>query len=171
MAGMGTKVAAAAMAAMVGCAGAPTTGGETKSCTLTLSGAITGTWDCRPATTTWQESIDEGIFRFTVPQTASTPAVDVQVAWTGQPKVQHYRSGDSDAQAGLTIQDSQQRSWHIVAGSSSAGVTGGSYDLDIAAITSSGPYYIGQEYTITGTLDASLVGTGGASDLTMHVAF
>lgn len=162
-------IAAGAVVFVLGCGEAPTKGGETKSCTVTLSGAVNGTYDCRPATTTWAESIDVGQFTFQVLESASAPGITVSIAWQGEPRVQHYRSVDHGANGQVSVTSGSTR-WYVQV--SNAAVAGGSYDLDFASISATGPYYIGKVYTTAGTLDSALsTNKFGPADLSLHVTF
>ncbi len=80
-------VAMMALGVLLGCGGSPA---QTRSCTLTLSGAINGTYDCRPASTVWAPSIGATVFSFSLPQTASSPAIVVRIGWSGAPEVKTF---------------------------------------------------------------------------------
>src|SRR3954467_2565388 len=52
----------------VACGGTTSNGniGQSQSCTVTLSGGVSGTYDCKPATTVWSTNDNEGGFTFAV---------------------------------------------------------------------------------------------------------
>jgi len=152
--------------AFIGCGGGIP--GETRSCNVTLSGALNGSYDCRPAITTWSPTIGQGAFSFRVAQTANNPDIVVSVGWPGQPTARHYLSSDLDGSGDISVTSGNQ-TWFVNALSGAA--RGGTYDLNFAGILSSGDYYNGKAYTTTGTLDASMIGNTVVGPLTLYVAF
>ncbi len=159
------SLAAAAALALLGCGGSPA---HTRSCMLTLSGAINGSYDCRPASTVFAASIGATVFSFDLPQTASGPAITVRIGWSGVPEVKHYRSSDTDANSWVSVSAGADQTWSLRAGSSA--VRGGSYDLQVAGILGRGEIYNGEGFSLTGTLDATL-SAFALNDLTLHVTF
>jgi hypothetical protein len=159
------RVAMMAMAVLLGCGGSPA---QTRSCKLTLSGAINGSYDCRPASTVWAPAIGATVFSFDLPQTASSPAITVRIGWSGVPEVKHYRSSDADANSWVSVSEASDRTWSLRAGSSA--VRGGSYDLEVAGILGRGEIYNGEGFSLTGTLDATL-SAFALNDLILHVTF
>ena len=161
------RVAAVAIVAIVfGCGGALP--GQTASCTVALSGALSGTYDCKPAATAWQSSNNMGGFAFQVQQAGNTPAIQVGIGWTGEPQVKHYKQSDSGAQGGVTVQTASSQNWSAVAGYQ------GIYDLNFTSVTNPISASNGKVYTAAGTLDATLPatsGTGATGTITVHVTF
>ena len=163
------RMAAVAIAATVlGCGGGGALPGQTASCTATLSGALSGTYDCKPAATAWQSSNNMGAFAFQVQQAGSTPGIQVGIGWTGEPQVKHYKQSDADAQGGVIVQTASSQNWSAVAGFQ------GTYDLNFTSVTNPISASNGKVYTTAGTLDATLPatsGTGATGTITVHVTF
>src|ERR1041384_1449037 len=111
--------------------------GETANCTVTRSGAVQGTYDCRPATVSWMPSFNRvAIFQFSIPQVDDTPGIDVSIGWLREPAVGHYTSSDSDADGQIFVTmptQAGQRNptiYSLRVGASPGGSTGGHYDLE-----------------------------------------
>src|SRR3954464_10052711 len=107
----------ALVAALAACGGSSTPGGtpgQSSSCTVTLSGAVSGTFDCKPATTAWSSSNNQGGFVFNVGSgsgTPTAPAINVAIGVTGEPHTGTYRSSDSGVSGGLTAQTGNTTIW------------------------------------------------------------
>jgi hypothetical protein len=149
---------------MLACGGSSSPGGapgQSSSCTATLSGAVTGSFDCKPATTAWSSSNNQGGFGFSV----STPVnTNVAIGWPGEPQNRHYKNSDAGATGGVTV--IQGASAWLASGSQ------GSYDLNVTNVTNPVSASSGKVYTTDGTLDATLVPSGGAAgSVTVHVVF
>jgi hypothetical protein len=150
--------------------------GESSSCSVTLSGALTGTYDCKPATTAWSTSNNTGAFGFSVPASGSAPAITVAIGWTGEPTAKHYKNTDSDGQGSVTVQTGSGATTQVWAGCASAGggcsTTGGSYDLNFTGVSNSLTVSTGKAYSTDGTLSATLQPlTGQSGTITVAVTF
>ena len=145
--------------------------GESSSCTAVLSGAVSGTFDCKPATTVWAQSNNQGGFAFNVPQSGSGPAVSVIIGFPGEPHTGHYRSTDSGASGGLTVQTGSNSIW--VAAANTGSSPQGSYDLNFTSVGNALTASNGKSYSTDGTVDATLtaVGGGASGTVNMHVVF
>ena len=150
--------------------------GASSSCTLTLSGAVTGTFDCSPATTIYMPSFNRvAIFSFSIPQVDDKPGIDASISWRHEPIVGHYTENDPDADSGITVtmplQPGQRHPtiYAVRVGPSAGGTVndGSSYDLALDKVDGPFSRYTGVAYTSTGTLDAKLSG----GDVTVHVSF
>jgi len=167
-------VLGAALAAL-GCS-AKSTGlhpGISSSCTVTVSGAVSGgPYDCQPATTAWSLSDDYGGFSFGVAASGTRPAVSVAIEWIGEPVVGGYTNGDAGALASLTVTTANNQSW-------AASVTGtaapsGSYDLLFSSVVNNLNTAGGKGYSAEGTLTASLpavAASGATGTVTLNVTF
>jgi hypothetical protein len=157
------------------------TGGETRSCSLTLGGAVTGSFDCRPATTFFNIATDTTGFAFSVQQRSDTPGVTVAVGVPGSPQSRTYRSTDANASGGLEVTTATGNGrWSAVI--ADGGATG-SYTMIFSSVTcqtncspDGGPGDAGTAvpYTASGTLDATLpqAADGGIpGNVTLHVTF
>ena len=170
---MHTRFAAIALF-LAACGGSSTPGGnpgQSSSCSMTLSGAVTGTFDCRPATTVWSSSNNTGGFGFSV----TTPAINVAIGWSGQPSGgAHYKITDSGASGGVTVQQGSGASTQVWAASAATGSNPahGSYDLAFSSVSNAVTTSQGNAYSAEGTLSATLVPlTGQSGNVTVSVTF
>jgi hypothetical protein len=136
------------------------------SCTVTLSGAVEGTLDCRPATTAFSES--KGFFDFVAPSLQSDAGSAVWattiIYFLGGPAVQTYSNTDLGALGGVDVTSGDGSIWSSALGS---------YQLTFTSVhevdSAYGPLYDGE-----GTLDATLVpnaGTSATGNVTFHATF
>ena len=141
--------------------------GQTPSCALTLTGDLTGSYDCRPATTFYSKSTNTSGFAFSIQQGGNLPAITVSIGWTGTPQKQAYRSTDPGAEGGLLI-TMGKATW-------SAAVSGaqghGSYVLVLTTVAPAVEVSTGAGYVATGTLDATLPAESGSGSAGVHVVF
>src|SRR5258706_7261672 len=94
-----------AVMAVTACGGSTSlTPGESSSCTATLSGAVTGTFDCKPADTAWSSSNNQGGFAVIVNQADTQPGFVIGIGFTGEPHTSHYKSSDAGAHGGVSVQ-------------------------------------------------------------------
>jgi hypothetical protein len=141
------------------------------SCRVTLSGAMTGAYDCTPVATAWASSGDAGVFSFFVAPVATTPDVEAIIAWSGEPHAGHYLSAAAGAGGGAGVTTADSRAWSAMAGG--AGPRG-SYDLAFTSVTYAQTIPTGKLYAAHGTLRATLsaeASTGALGDITMMVTF
>ena len=61
------------------------TPGQSNGCSVTLSGAQTGTYDCQSAFAVWDATKNQGGFTFSVSQAGATPQITVAVEFPGEP--------------------------------------------------------------------------------------
>lgn len=169
---------AAAVLAVAACGGAidaATHPGQSPTCTVTLSGAVTGTYDCKPASTGWSSSNNTGAFGFNTPS-GSAAVVTTGIGWTGEPTTKHYRNTDADAQGGVTVQvgsGAATQVWGACAANGCSGPAGtGAYDLGFSSVTNALSAGSGKAYTTDGTLTATLQPlTGQSGTVTVSVTF
>jgi hypothetical protein len=166
--------------ALAACGGATalTHPGESSSCSVTLSGAVTGTFDCQPATTAWGSSNNTGAFGFSVSASATAPAINVAIGWTGEPTTRHYKNTDTDGQGGITVQTGSGATTQVWAGCANAasgggcGTVAGSYDLNITGISNTIAASNGKVYSTDGTITATLQPlTGQSGTVTVTATF
>jgi hypothetical protein len=164
-----------AAAAALGC-NAKSTGvhpGISSSCSVTLSGAISGgPYDCQPATTAWSLADNYGGFSFAVAASGTRPAVSVAIEWIGEPVVGGYTNGDAGALANLTVTASNNQSW--VASVTGTAAPSGSYGLLFSSIVDNLNVAGGKGYSAEGTLTASLpavTATGATGTVTINATF
>ena len=162
-----------AAAAAWGCGksatGPSTTPGETASCTVTLSGALGGTWDCRPAVIGWASASNSSGFGFDLTATATQPAVILSISFAGEPAVRSYASSDSAAQGVAEVLVAPGLQWLARVGGLNA--PQGSYALTLTGVSDTVATARGKAYLVAGTVTATLPavtasGAGGTITLT-----
>ncbi len=138
--------------------------GVSRFCTVSLSGAVTGTYDCHAASVTWSNVDSLGTFTFSVAGSATTPTVTITVQWLGEPTIGTYASSDSAAQALLVVRTSSGQTWQASVGGSNA--TAGSYALDFTSVVNNLQEQYGNLYATDGALSAHLpaVAASGATN-------
>ncbi len=145
--------------------------GISKSCTVTLSGAVSGTYDCRPATTSYGSATDNTAFSFGVPASGSRPAIGLTVVWIGIPTDSIYRNSDSTysykyndvgAQADISVTTSNNQTWLATVGEGTPAA--GTYNLTFTSVVLNGATQSGNLYSAEGTVTATLpaVASSGA---------
>jgi len=155
--------------AAVGCSKSPTGNAGATACSVTLSGSVTGTYDCTPALTVWASAGDTGSFSFQVANSGSQPSVVVSVWWMGQPATGRYTNAGG-SEGAMSVGTSSAQSWYATAGT---GSTAGTYDLDLTSVTNAVGSSTGESYTSHGSLTASLVALapGTTGTVTLSATF
>lgn len=149
---------------------APGTGGP---CSVTLTGAATGSFPCVVPRTSWQASSNATNFTFDL--TTGSPAVQVAIHFTGQPMVgQHVTTTDGSSTGGILVADeSDSKMWDASAGAgSNAGQ--GMFDLSFTVVTTSIVSATGTTFAVNGALTGTLPavsGTGASGSVMMTAAF
>jgi hypothetical protein len=163
-------VMAVAVLAAVNCdkSATPLHPGVSSFCTVALSGAVTGTYDCQAASVTWSSADSLGTFSFSVAGSGTTPGIGVTIAWPNEPIVgRTYANSDSAAQAVLAVTTSGGQTWKATVGGSTAAA--GSYALAFTSVVINLREPNGNLYAAEGTLNASLpaVSTTGATGVVL----
>jgi hypothetical protein len=146
--------------------------GVSSSCTVTLSGALSGTYDCRPATTTWSNIDNTGAFTFAVYASGSRPAISVPIAWDSEPAPRTYSNTDLLAQADIAVTSAANQIWRATVGTGAAAT--GSYSLTFTSIVANLNGPSGKGYSTEGTLTATLTpvaASGATGTLTLTATF
>src|SRR5205814_4081744 len=118
----------AAVAALAACGGSiSTTPGQSSSCTVTLSGGLTGTYDCKPATTAWASSDNQGAFAFQVSQAGTTPQISVAIGIKGEPAAGTYTTTTTGVTSGIAVNTGSGASGQYWVESSGGGTTLGTF--------------------------------------------
>ncbi len=172
---MHLRILVLAGAALAACGGTSitTTPGQSQSCTVTLSGALTGTFDCKPATTVWSSSNNVGGFSFSVGSgsgTPTAPTINVAIGFSGEPQAKSYQSTDSGMQAGVSVQAGSTAVWYATAPSGSSSAVG-SYTLTFTSVSNAISASSGKVYDGEGTLTATLKSATGGADLNVSATF
>ena len=144
--------------------------GVSSSCTVTLSGAVSGTYDCRPATTTWSNTDDTGGFTFGIRASGTTPAMGLAIVWLGEPTDSTYAGTDAGAQADIFVTTASNQTWRASIGGGTAAA--GSYSVTFTSVTYNLPEAGGKGYSADGTLNATLpaVAASGATGVVILTA-
>lgn len=135
-------------------------GGGSGTCNMQVTGSVSGTADCTPAATVYAPTSDVGAFTFAVAGSATQPAVQVRVTWSGAPTARSYTSADSGAAGNLSVTSSGGRAWSAVAGDSSAQ---GSYVLRFSSVAGGVPTGNLASYVTHGSLNATLTPDSGSA--------
>jgi hypothetical protein len=146
-------------------------GGGSSSCSLVLTGNLSGTLVCTPAETIWSSASDTGAFTFAVPATATEPGVQVHVTWSGEPAVGSDSSGAPDAVGQIVATNAAGQAWSAVAGGASAR---GSYVLTFRSVVAGVSTGSTTSYDAHGSLYASLIsvaGSGASGGVVMTATF
>jgi hypothetical protein len=128
--------------------------GLSRFCTVVLSGAVAGTYNCESASTTWSSADSLGTFAFSVAGSGTTPSINVNIQWLNEPTTRTYANSDSAAQAVLTVTTSNGQTWQASVGGSTAAA--GSYALVFTSVVTNLREQNGNLYATAGTLNASL---------------
>ncbi|TMA30014.1 MAG: hypothetical protein E6J88_06625 [Deltaproteobacteria bacterium] len=171
---MHTRLFALAAAALAACGGSVnTTPGQSSSCSVTLSGGLTGTYDCKPAVTAWASSNNQGGFSFGVAQSGSTPSISVAVGMPGEPHTGTYTTTTSGVDSAIAINTgSGGTAQYWIEGSGSGSQTTGTFTLTFSSVSNAITASNGKVYTGDGTLTATLKNaTGGGADVTLSATF
>ncbi len=168
----GMVVAGAALAAL-SCdkSATPLYPGVSSFCTVTLSGAVTGTYNCRSASVVWSSADSTGTFAFVVSASGTAPGIAVTVSWPNEPTTRTYANSDSAAAAVLAVVATGQ-TWQASVGGSSAAA--GSYALVFTSVVNNLREQNGNLYATEGTLTASLpavAASGATGTVTLSAAF
>jgi len=172
---MRSKIIWVAVSALAACGGSAGPGGTPQNrCTVILSGALSGSFNCSTAAFgSWSSGANQSTLGFGVNGTASTPAVGVGLFFAGPMHTGTYKSTDAGANGAVsaTPNSSSSQTWTAAAGSSSQG----SYTMSLTDLGSSVALGSGLAYPgVHGTLDATLpaaASTGASGTVTLHAVF
>lgn len=142
--------------------------GVSRFCTVALSGAVSGTFNCQSAGVTWSSGDNTGTFSFSVAGSGASPGISVTVEWLNEPTpLRTYANSDSAAQAVLAVTASNGQTWEASVGGSTAAA--GSYALVFTSVVNNLREQDGNLYATDGTLDASLpaVASSGATGVVL----
>lgn len=147
-------------------------GGVSATCQVTLSGAVSGSYNCYPATTLWTSASDSGGFSFGVTASGTRPLITAVVVWPGQPKDSTYTNTGSGAEAAIVVTTSANQTWTAAVGGGGGGAATGSYSLTFTSVAQNGSSAGGKGYAADGTLNATLtaVTASGASGVVILTA-
>ena len=165
------------VAVLLGCgspagSGDPSGGASSASCTLTLSGAMSGSYGCTQQSATWSDTTDTSTVTFVHGITGQTdPSIAAMITFPGAPLAGIHADTDAGAKTHVTVV-SGTSTWAEVVGG--AAPKSGSYTLVLTRVTPTKTTDYAQAYSISGTLDVTLLPAQGASasgSLTLHTTF
>ena len=137
------------------------------ACTLTLSGAQTGSYSCT-AMTAWASSNNQGGFSLSV--SGFTGMITVGVGWPGEPMATTYHSTDANAKGGASVvtgSGAGTMAWTAAVGN---GNTIGSYMVTFSSVANPITTSQGKGYTAHGSFSATLMSQTGQSGTIMMSA-
>ena len=150
-------------AVTAGCSSSGTDVTNNSSCSVTLSGAQTGTYSCGlAAVAAYTTATNQFAIAFNV---TGTPSVQVSLGSTGEPTAKTYANNASGAAGAVTV-NSGNSSWFAVGGG------GGTYSLVLSSVTQYSSSATGKTYTVHGSLDGTLANAAsGGATVTVHATF
>lgn len=159
-----------AAAALVGC-GSDTTSPDNlnSNCSITLSGAMTGTFACTAAAA-WASQNDSAAFVIT--SQTNTPAIIVGIGRRGQWAAGTFTNTTTDALGGVAISTGQSV-WVAESAAASGAQAVGSYTLNLTSASST-TVSQGATYLVHGTFDSAAPAVAGSSatgTVTVHAVF
>ncbi len=163
--------AAAATLVLAACGGSSTGLGQSGHCSVTLSGAQTGTYDCQTAFAAWDSSKNQGSFGFQVAQSGTAPGIVAAITFPGEPHSATFSQSDTGASGGVIVSGASSSYWIA---SSDASSTQGTYSLKLTGVSSAYSNSSGKTYSTTGTVDGTLPaasGSGASGTVTLHATF
>jgi hypothetical protein len=143
------------------------------SCTMTLSGAVTGTFAC-VASVSWSASTSTGVVAIVAPHAAPLQSVNVAIERPGEPKTGTWKDGDEGVVAGLVVQPrgEPRKAWTASAGPK--GEHQGSFTLTLTTVAPGTTTKDGKGYDARGSLTATLTperSTRAAGTVTLSARF
>jgi len=148
-------------------------GGKPQTCTVALSGAQTGTYDCSPAVLAWASSVDTFNFGLQAPSSfglefprSGDPQLSVGLKFRGEPQPTTYTDATVGAEGSVSVEGSAG-SWRTYTGNQLGSIT-----LKFTRISNPLAVGVGKGYGFVGTLDATLPSrTNTATTVTLHATF
>lgn len=162
-------IATGACGGSSGSVDAPGTGGP---CSVTLTGAATGSFPCVVPRTTWVMSTNQSGFAFNL--TTGDPAVQVAIGFTGEPVTGHdYKNSDAEVAGDITVTSGSNLVW-TATGMAGSNAPTGMFDLSLTDATVTITSATGKTYSAMGSLTAKLAanaGTGATGMVTLTATF
>lgn len=144
--------------------------GAGRHCSMTLSGAISGTYACDLVMAVWSSESDRGAVNISSNILGTSGVrVSASAGFLGAPATKTYASTDADAKGGFSVADGQNV-WAAVTGTDPQG----SYTVSISSVTEAETQPTGKAYRAAGTLTATLTaakGTAASGTVTMVAEF
>ena len=153
----------------VSCGSASLNLNGTAACTVTFSGALTGTAPCTTAGAYATTKNRAGLVIDAQGPSGSVQSFDFTLDASGDLMAQTYTANNSLSDTGSTLNSTTNQAWV-------QGASGGPPDftLVVSSVTILGSGASGRAYAVHGTFDATLAavaGSGATGPVTAHVAF
>jgi hypothetical protein len=168
------RISIAALFALAGCGGGTTnlTTDPSANCTITLSGALTGTLGCTGHDAAYNSANNTGGFAITAAPAATVQSFSMAVGTTGQPTTGTFtQSSGSLNGSGVVVQGTGNQIWSASVGSG----TQGTFSLVVRDLGSSISANGGTAWPlIHGTFNATLpavAGSGATGSVTVTASF
>lgn len=157
-----------AAALMLSCGGASFGSGR---CSITLSGAQSGTFACIAVGGTYDVSSNRGSVAFQT--SGATPVTTVSISFPGEPHPGTFTSTDTGAVSSLQVsyQTVSGSTWAATAGS---GTQTGTYTLVLNSVALIAQSTSGKAYAVSGRVDGTLLpipSSGASGNVLLHAAF
>jgi len=173
---MNRSILAATTLALAACGGSGIgpggTIGSSNGCSITLSGAVTGTFDCKTAVVAWDSAKNEGFYAFSVAEAGATPQIAVAISFPGEPHSGTYASSGTGVTGAIIVSTSSSSNlWEASKDSTSAQ---GTYSLKFTGVSTTYSTASGKAYNTAGSLDATMPAASGSAatgTVTAHVTF
>lgn len=168
------RLALLSVAAIMACGGSSVTDAPSVNAngTLTLSGAVTGTYTGTNAVGAYNSSTNQGGVTMSLSQPPASPTFSMAFVFNGAPSTIHYKNTDGASQGAVIVFGSNNAVW--LATDASAGSIQGTYDLAVTSLSTIATANGGTSYAVHGTLDATLAAgaaTGATGTVTLHMTF
>ena len=164
---------ALAVFAITACGGGTTTPGQ-GTCSATLTGALTGTYDCQAALGAYSSTDNKSNFGGST--TGNTfPDVAFAIAMAGDLHTGTFKDTDAGAIGIITVQGANNQFWTAEVGQSNSNPKQGSYTVNLTSIGNrvagnAGAAYIGLKGNVTAVL-APVAGTGATGNVNLTATF
>lgn len=160
-----------AAALMLSCGGASFQTLGSGGCSITLSGAQSGTFGCIAVGGTYDVPSNRGSVAFQT--SGATPVTTVSISFPGEPRPATFSSADAGAVSSLQVsyQTVSGRTWAATAGS---GTQTGTYTLVLNSVALIGQSTSGKAYAVSGKVDGTLppiASSGASGNVLLHADF
>jgi hypothetical protein len=142
------------------------------ACTLTLTGAQTGSSSCSRVIAIFAP--DSNISAVNFSSSGGSPVVNVSIRMSGELTTKTYRSTDAGVIASVMVNRNNTSLWLAVIDPSSRKPAAGSFTLTISSVSALSSGAQGKVFRVHGSLTATLPGsapTKTAGTVTLHATF
>ena len=147
-------------------------GGGNGACTIVLTGAQTGSYDCASVLAIFASPSNLSAVHFST--SGSSPVVNVALQLPGELTTKTYRSTDTGAIGSVVVDLNNTSAWTAVADPSSQTPLVGSYALTISSVSTLSSDASGKVFRVHGSVTAtlpSLASTAATGTVTVNATF